>query len=74
MVSVMTGGQIRKSMTRLVLTFFILDVEVELLQVCEPLLMVVIMQFSLSLHELQWLMISVDDYLLPKNVIPPLAA
>jgi hypothetical protein len=39
---------------------FILDVEVELLQVCGPLLMVAILQFSLSLHELQWLMIIVD--------------
>ena len=51
---------------------FILDVEVELLQVCGPLLMAVIMQFSLCLHELQWLMINVDDCLLPKNVISPL--
>jgi hypothetical protein len=32
---------------------FILDVEVELLQLCGPLLMVVILQFSLCLHELQ---------------------
>jgi hypothetical protein len=31
----------------------ILDVEMELLQVCGPLLMVVILQFSLCLHELQ---------------------
>jgi hypothetical protein len=35
--------------------------------------MAVIMQFSLCLHELQWLMISVDDCLLPKNVMSPLA-
>jgi hypothetical protein len=55
-------------------SYFILDVEVELLQVCGPLLMVVILQFSLCLHELQWLMISVDDCLLPKNVMSPLAA
>jgi hypothetical protein len=48
---------------------FILDVDVELLQVCGPLLMVVILQFSLCLHELQWLMISLDDYLLPKNLM-----
>jgi hypothetical protein len=53
-------------------SYFILDVEVELLQVCGPLLMAVILQFSLCLHEMQWLMISVDDYLLPKNVISPL--
>jgi hypothetical protein len=53
---------------------FIIDVEVELLQVCGPLLMAVILQFSLFIHEKQWLMISVDDFLLPKNVMPPLAA
>jgi hypothetical protein len=51
---------------------FILDVEVELLQICGPLLMAVILQFSLCLHELQWLMISVDDCLLLENVMPPL--
>jgi hypothetical protein len=33
-----------------------------------------ILQFSLCMHELQWLMISVDDCLLPKNVMSPLAA
>ena len=55
-------------------SYFILDVEVELLQVCGPLLMAVILQFSLCLHELQFLMMSVDDCLLPKNVIsPPMA-
>jgi hypothetical protein len=52
---------------------FILDIEVELLQVCGPLLMAIILQFSLCLHELQWLMISVDDCLLPNNVMSPLA-
>jgi hypothetical protein len=36
--------------------------------------MAVILQFSLCLHELQWLMISVDDSLPPKNVMSPLAA
>ena len=50
-----------------------LDVEVELLQVCGPLLMAVILEFSLCLHELHWLMTSVDDYLPPKNVMSPLA-
>jgi hypothetical protein len=52
---------------------FILDVEVELSQVCGPLLMEVILQFSLCLHEQQWLMINVDDCLLLKNVMSPLA-
>jgi hypothetical protein len=42
------------------ISYFILDVEVELLQVCGPLMMAIILQFSLGLHELQWLMISVD--------------
>jgi hypothetical protein len=55
-------------------SWFILDVEVELLQVCGPLLMAVILQFSFCRHELQWLMISVDECLLPKNVMSPLAA
>jgi hypothetical protein len=45
----------------------------ELLQVCGPLLMVIILQFPLCLHELQWLMISVDDCLLPNNVMSLLA-
>jgi hypothetical protein len=56
----------------IVASCFILDVEVELLQVCGPLLMAVILQFSLCLHELQWFMISVDDCLLPNNVMSPL--
>jgi hypothetical protein len=51
---------------------FILDVEVELLQLCGPLLMAIILKFSLCLHEMKWLMISVDDYLFPKNVMSPL--
>jgi hypothetical protein len=45
---------------------------VELLQECGPILMEIILQFSLCLHELQWLMISVNDCLLPKNVMVPL--
>ena len=54
-------------------SYFILDVEVELLQICGPILMAVIFQFSSCLHEMQWIMISVDDCLLPKNVRSPLA-
>jgi hypothetical protein len=50
----------------------ILDVDMELLQVCGPLLMLIIMKFSLCLHELQQLIIGVDGCLLPENVIPPL--
>jgi hypothetical protein len=51
----------------------ILNFEVELLQICGPLLIGFILQLALSLHELLCLMISVDDCLLIKNVIPPLA-
>jgi hypothetical protein len=36
--------------------------------------MVVILKFSMCLHELQHFMIGVDDCLLPENVIPPLEA
>jgi hypothetical protein len=32
------------------------------------------MQIALCLHELQWLMICVDDFLLLENVMSPLAA
>jgi hypothetical protein len=42
------------------------------MQLCGPLLMVIIVKFSMCLHELQQLMISVDDFLLPKNVVSPL--
>jgi len=52
---------------------FILHVEVELLQVHGPLLMVVILQFASCLDEMQWLMISVDEFPLPNNVMSPLA-
>jgi hypothetical protein len=50
----------------------ILDVDMELLQVCGPLLMVVILQLPLCLYELQRLVISVDDCLLSQNVMFPL--
>jgi hypothetical protein len=35
-------------------------------------MMAVILQFSLCLHELQRLMITVDDHILLENVMPPL--
>jgi hypothetical protein len=54
-------------------SYIIFDVEMELLQVCGPLLIVVILQFSLCLYELQRLMISVNECLIPKNVMLPLA-
>jgi hypothetical protein len=49
----------------------IFDVEMELLQVCGPILMAFIQQFVLCLHELQRLMIGVDDCLLHENVMLP---
>jgi hypothetical protein len=52
---------------------FIVYVEVEMMQVCGPIMMAIILQFSLCLHEMQWLMIRVDDCLLPENVMSPLA-
>jgi hypothetical protein len=52
--------------------YLILDVEMELLQVCVPLLMEVVMQLPLCLYELHRLVISVDDCLLSQNVIFPL--
>jgi hypothetical protein len=39
----------------------------------ETLLMEVILQFALCFHELQSIMVNVDDYLLLENVILPLA-
>jgi hypothetical protein len=54
-------------------SYLIIDVTMELPQVCGPPMMEAILQFSLCLHELQWIMIDVDDYLLPENVMPPLA-
>jgi hypothetical protein len=53
-------------------SYILLDVEMEPLQVRGPLLIMVILQFFPSLHELQQLMIGVDDCLLLENVMPQL--
>jgi hypothetical protein len=53
-------------------TYLILDVEMELMQVGAPILMVVILEFSLCLYELQRCVISVYDHLFPQNVMFPL--
>jgi hypothetical protein len=50
----------------------ILDVDMELLQVGEPILVVAILQFPMCLYDLQRLVINVDDCLLSKNVMFPL--
>jgi hypothetical protein len=51
----------------------ILDVEMELLQVCRPLLMAVVLQLPLCLYELQRLVINVDDCIISQNIMFPLA-
>ena len=55
-------------------TLFIFNVQVELLQICRPLLMVIALQLPLCLYKLKRLVINVDDYLLPQNVVLPLSA
>ena len=52
----------------------ILDIQMELLQICRPLLMAIILQFPLGLYELQGSMVCVDDRFLPQNVMLPLSA
>jgi hypothetical protein len=49
----MMGGQLRQSATLLVLPFFVLNVQMKLLQVCGPLLMAIVQQLPLCLYELQ---------------------
>ena len=53
-------------------TLLVLDIKMELLQVCGPLLMEIILQFPLGLSKLQGLVIYVDDHFLHQNVMPPL--
>ena len=52
----------------------ILDIQMELLQICRPLLMAIILQFPLGLYELQGSVVCVDDCFLPQNVMLPLSA
>jgi hypothetical protein len=49
-------------------------VQVKLLQVCGPLLVVVILQFPLCLHKLQGLVVSVNNRLFAQDVMLPLSA
>jgi len=53
---------------------FIFNVQVELFQICKPLLMVIVLQISLCLSKLKRSVFSVDDHLLPHNVMLPLSA
>lgn len=50
------------------------DIQMELLQICRPLLMAIILQFPLGLYELQGSVVCVDDSFLPQNVMLPLSA
>ena len=67
----MIGGRLRQSAT-LSATLLILDIQMELLQVCGPLLMVIILQFPLGVYELKGSVVCVDDHFLPQNVMLPL--
>ena len=52
-------------------TLLVLDVKMKLLQICGPLLMVIVLQLPLCLYEFQGLVVCVDDCLLPQNVMLP---
>ena len=52
-------------------TLLVLDVQMKLLQICGPLLMMIILQLPLCLYELQGSVVCVDDCLLPQNVMLP---
>jgi hypothetical protein len=66
------GGRLRQSATLLVLPFFVLNVQMKLLQVCGPLLMAIVLQIPLCLYELQGSVVCVDDCFLSQNVMLPL--
>ena len=50
----------------------ILNVQMELLQVCGPFLMAIVLQLPLFFYELQGLVVYVYDHLFPHNVMLPL--
>lgn len=52
----------------------ILNVQMEPLQVGGPFFMAIVLQFPLCLYELQGLVVFVDDYFLPHNVMLSLTA
>ena len=55
-------------------TLLVLDVQRKFLQVCGPLLIVIVMKFPFCLYELQGLVVYVDEHFLPKNIMFPLSA
>ena len=54
-------------------SLLVLNFDMELLQVCGPFLMVIILQLPLCLYELQGSVVYVDYFFLPHNVILPLS-
>ena len=54
-------------------TLLVLYIQMKLLQICGPLLMVIILKLPLCLYELQESVVYVDDCFLPQNVILPLS-
>jgi hypothetical protein len=54
-------------------TLLVLDVQKKLLQICGPLLMVIVLQLPLCLYELQGSTVCLDDRFLPQNVMLPLS-
>jgi len=54
-------------------TLFVFNVQVELLQICRPLMMAMIPQIPLCLYKLKRSVIVVDECLLTQNVMLPLS-
>jgi len=55
-------------------SLLVLIVQMKLLHVCGTFLMVIILQLSLCLYEMEVSVVCVDDYLLSLNVMLPLSS
>ena len=55
-------------------SFLVLNVKMELFQICGPFLMAIVLQLSLCLYEWQGSMVYVDECFLPHKVMLPLSA
>lgn len=71
-VSVATRGAIKEICNIFCVSLLICNVQMELFQICRPLLMVIIMQLPLGLYKMERSVICVGDHLLPRNVMFPL--
>ena len=58
--------------TIIVVILLVPNVQMELLRVCRPFFMVIVLQLPLFLYELQWSLVCADDRFLPQNVMLPL--